>query len=102
MIFGLTAIVNTDPQALPELVRDRLPDIVQWLAKLCGQMEDERMRQVREKERENGASPYEPEAIDEDEFEDEESEGEEAELNQRILELKRLQNQKMMESPEAA
>ena len=60
-IFGLTAIVNMDPTALPNLVRDRLPDIVQWLAKLCGLMEDERMRQVKEKERENGGptSTYE-------------------------------------------
>lgn len=57
VIFGLTAIVNTDPSTLPDLVRDRLPDIVQWLAKLCGQMQEERMRMVREKEKENGASP---------------------------------------------
>jgi len=57
VIFGLTAIVNTDPSTLPELVRDRLPDIVCWLAKLCDLMEGERLRNVKEKERENGTTP---------------------------------------------
>ena len=28
VIFGLTSIVNTDPQTLPEVVSQRLPDIV--------------------------------------------------------------------------
>jgi hypothetical protein len=96
-IFGLTAIVNTDPSTLPDLVRDRLPDIVQWLAKLCGLMEESRMKQVREKERENGPPSYEGnqqnngEYQDEDEYddEDEESEGESAEINSRIIELKK-------------
>ena len=31
-IFGLTAIVNTDPSTMPGPVSDRLPDIVQWIA----------------------------------------------------------------------
>ena len=44
VIFGLTALVNTDPAHLPDLVRDRLPDIVQQLAKLCGKMQEERLR----------------------------------------------------------
>ena len=96
-IFGLTAIVNTDPSTLPDLVRDRLPDIVQWLAKLCGLMEESRMKQVRDKERENGPPSYEGnqnnngEYQDEEEYEDEdeESEGESAEINSRIMELKK-------------
>ena len=53
-IFGLTSVVNTDPQNLPELVRDRLPDMVQWIAKLCGIREEQRVKSLKEKEKENG------------------------------------------------
>lgn len=92
VLFGLTALVNTDPTVLPELVRERLPDIVQWMAKLSDLMLEERVKLVREKERENGMSTNDTVDQDEEyEDEDEESDSENQAMNQRILELKRQQ-----------
>lgn len=52
VIFGLTAIINADPQGLPQMVSARLPDIVQWLAQLASQMQEERLQKLRVKEKE--------------------------------------------------
>ena len=44
MIFGLTAIISTPPQAFPPIVSQRLPDITKQLAVLAIKMKDERMK----------------------------------------------------------
>lgn len=44
VIFGLTAIVKTSPQAIPAIVAQRLPEIVRQIALLSLKMREERMK----------------------------------------------------------
>lgn len=96
VIFGLTAIVETANgclEAVPEIVQARITDVVQYLVQMCVKMEDERVKEVRVKEKENGCTVT---GMQSDEEYEEESDGEEDEdeeefnnTNKRILELLR-------------
>ena len=78
MIFGLTAIISTPPQALPAIVSQRLPDIAKQLSILTHKMRDERKKVLEDNEtycKEEEEKRLNGEKSDEDEFVDEEEGG---------------------------
>lgn len=99
LLLGLTSIVNQAPsQNLPPLIFQRLPTIVSCVSNLSTQVHEERMKVLRAKERDNNVqcddhfqdNDYE----DEEDFDDGyESEEEFKEINSRILELKKKNQQ---------
>jgi hypothetical protein len=94
-ILGLTIVLNQDPQGLPATLRDRLPLVFKWLSQMVYSMQEVRMKEVREKERDNQNMEEElmgeedEDGGDSSSYEDEESESEFQEINQRIQELRR-------------
>jgi hypothetical protein len=50
VIFGLTAILRTNPQALPAIVTERLPELTRQLALLSLAMREERMKILKDNE----------------------------------------------------
>ena len=44
VIFGFSAILKMNPQQIPQLVFQRLPDIIKHLAYLCMKMNEERLK----------------------------------------------------------
>ena len=50
VIFGLTSIICTDPQNLPAIVSQRLPDIMKQLAMLSLKMREQRLEVLKDNE----------------------------------------------------
>lgn len=50
VIFGLTAIIKTNPQIIPAIVAQRLPELVRQLALLSLKMKDERVKILKDNE----------------------------------------------------
>lgn len=95
MIFGLTAIISTPPQALPAIVSQRLPDIAKQLSILTLKMRDERKKvlednetyckEEEEKRLKGEKSEDEDEFVDEDGGSDDDDDDEAGESEQQIL-----------------
>lgn len=50
VIFGLTAILRTPPQNLPQVVLERIPELTRQLALLSIKMKEERLEILRDNE----------------------------------------------------
>lgn len=95
MIFGLTAIISTPPQALPAIVSQRLPDIAKQLSILTLKMRDERKKvlednetyckEEEEKRLKGEKSDDEDEFVDEDCGSNDDDDDEAGESEQQIL-----------------
>lgn len=49
-IFGLSAIIKTPPENTPQLVSQKLPEVMRQLAILCQKMHNERLKTLKENE----------------------------------------------------
>jgi hypothetical protein len=88
VILGLTQVVAADPAAVPALVAQQTPLIMQKAAFLALQRSEQRLQALKRQERKTQYRSHEEEEEESDsDFEDEETEGEFKEMQQRLLAL---------------